>query len=371
MNNKISVRSCKVYDLHEVYDLISDIYKKTGGPDVRGKKVLIKPNILSDNDPERCVSTHPVVVEAMIRFMQSGGATVFVGDSPAAHKKGFIPEKSGISKVCETTGATWVDFMADPVEKKINRRNIRIAGIVDQVDLIISLPKFKNHELMYFTGAIKNTLGLVPGFSKAMQHGLYRDRNGFGEFLVDLSEAITPDYFLMDGIMGMEGPGPGTKGIPVAVGLLLGSTNPLVLDIIASKIAGYNPIVVPTTKTAYFRKRWLQSESEINYDGPEMDRIIKTDFRKIPVSGNSTSGLRFIMGRTKLFRRLERRPVFLHNACTGCKKCVDICPTDAIEPHVTNKKHIVLTDSNCIRCFCCAEVCTDSAVDVRVKMFGV
>ena len=313
MNNKIAVRSCKKYDLHEVYDLIVDIYRKSDGPDVKGKRVLLKPNILSDNDPERCVSTHPVVVEAMIRFMQSKGATVFVGDSPAVHRKGFRAEKSGISEVCETTGATWVDFMADPVERKINKRRIRIAGIVDQVDLIISLPKLKNHELMYFTGAIKNTLGLVPGFSKAKQHGLYRDRNGFGEFLVDLSEAITPDYFLMDGIIGMEGPGPGTKGIPVATGVLLGSTNPLALDIIASRIVGYNPLVIPTTKTAYFRKRWLQSESDIIYDGPEISSIIKSDFRKIPVSGNGSSGLRFILGRSEFIRKLERRPVFLHD----------------------------------------------------------
>ncbi len=135
---------------------------------------------------------------------------------------------------------------------------------------------------MYFTGAIKNTLGLVPGFSKAKQHGLHRDRNGFGEFLVDLNEEIMPDYFLMDGIMGMEGPGPGSKGIPVATGVLLGSTNPLVLDITASRIAGYNPVVVPTTKTAFFRKKWLQSESDIMYDGPELESLIKARFQKDP-----------------------------------------------------------------------------------------
>ena len=75
------------------------------------------------------------------------------------------------------------------------------------------MPKFKNHELVYFTGAIKNTLGLVPGFSKAKQHALHQDRTGFGEFLVDLNEEVTPDYFFMDGITGMEGPGPG-RGFP-------------------------------------------------------------------------------------------------------------------------------------------------------------
>jgi uncharacterized protein (DUF362 family)/NAD-dependent dihydropyrimidine dehydrogenase PreA subunit len=371
MNNKISVRSCKEYDLHEVYSLISDIYKKSDGPDVGGKRVLLKPNILSDNDPSRCVSTHPVIVEAMIRLMQSKGATVLVGDSPAIHRNNFRAEKSGIPKVCNTTGAVWVDFLINPVVKKINSRNVRIAAVADEVDLIISLPKLKNHELMYFTGAIKNTLGLIPGFSKAKQHGVYRDRNSFGEFLVDLCEAVTPDYYLMDGIMGMEGPGPGPKGIPVSTGVLLGSTNPLAVDIIASRIAGYNPIDVPTTRTALIRKIWLGSEDEIIYDGPEINTIIKTDFKKIPVSGNSNSGLRFVLKRSLLLRKLERRPVFNHTSCTGCGKCVNICPSDAIHTHPSVKTHIVLTDSKCIRCFCCAEACTDNAIDIRVKVFGV
>jgi len=370
MNTKISVRKCDEYDIDKISDLISDIYEKTDGPDVKGKRVLLKPNILTDDNPDKCISTHPVVVEAMVRFLQVRGATVFIGDSPAVHASKFKGEKSGIYKVCKDTGAEWIDFMSDPVELTLKKGKIRIAAITKQLDLIISLPKFKNHELVYFTGAIKNTLGLVPGFSKAKQHALHQDRNKFGEFLVDLNEALTPDYFLMDAITGMEGPGPG-HGFPIKIGLLLGSTNPLVVDIIASRIAGYEPLLIPSTRAAIFRKNWLRSEDEIVYDGPDLESIIIPSFLKIPVSATNNIALQFVMKRLPMMKKLERRPVFNHEKCTGCQRCVNICPVEAISPLPSKKNHIILTDSKCIRCFCCSEVCMDDAVEIRRKVFGV
>jgi uncharacterized protein (DUF362 family) len=209
--------------------------------------------------------------------------------------------------------------MVNPVEKSLRKGKIRVAAIVDHVNLIISLPKFKNHELVYFTGAIKNTLGIVPGFNKGKQHALHQDRSKFGEFLVNLNETVTPDYFLMDGIMGMEGPGPG-RGFPVKVGLLFGSTNPLILDIIASRIAGYEPLVIPTSRAAFFRKKWLLSEDDIIYDGPEMSSIIKKGFTKVPISTTNNIALKFVMKRIKFLKKLERRRVFNHENCTGCQK---------------------------------------------------
>ena len=370
MNHRISVRKCEDYNLEEILKLIADIYRSSEGPDPDGKKILLKPNILSDSDPSRCVITHPVFVEAAARFFQTAGATVLIGDSPAIHLQNFSPEKSGIAEICARTGATWVDFKNSPVEKKLRNVRIKIASVVDEVDLIISLPKFKNHELLYFTGAIKNTLGLVPGFSKAKQHALYQNRNKFGEFLVDLNEAVLPHYFLMDGIIAMEGPGP-ANGMAKKAGIILGSSNPLVLDIIASSVAGYDPMVIPTNRTAFFRKEWLSDLNDIKYDGPELESIIINDFTKIPISVNANISLKFLVNRIKPLRKLERRPVFLHDYCTACHKCVKICPVNAIKPHPSDNNHIVLTDSKCIRCFCCSEVCMDNAIEVRRKLFGV
>ena len=369
MNNIVAVRQCEEYDVQDVFSIISNIYEKCDGPAVKDKKVLLKPNILTDSNPDKCICTHPVVVEAMVKYLQLKGATVFVGDSPAVHLRGFKGEKSGIRQVCEKTGAIWVDFMKNPVEKKLKKGKIKIASIVNEVDLIISLPKLKNHELVYFTGAIKNTLGLVPGFSKAKQHAYHQDRNEFCAFLVELNEIITPHFFLMDGIKGMEGQGPG-QGTPVQTGVLIGSSNPVALDIIASSIAGYDPLDIPATAIALAAKRWLESKDEILYDGPELSTLIKSDFKRIPVNKSLNIAVRFMITRIRFFRKIEKRPVFLHEKCIGCGECIKICPVNAIILHPSKTNTVVLTDNKCIRCFCCSEVCQSNAIEIRRKFFG-
>ena len=369
MNNKVAVRKCAEYNYSAVYENISEIYKTCEGPSVKGKKVLVKPNILTDDKPEKCISTHPVVVEAMVRYLQDNGADVYVGDSPAVHLAKFRGEKSGIMGVCKITGAKWVDFSKNASVIIVNKRKLRIASVIKEVDLIISLPKFKNHELMYFTGAVKNTLGLVPGFNKAKQHALHQDRNKFGAFLVDLNESILPHFFLMDAIIGMEGPGPG-NGSPYKAGLLMGSSNPLALDIIASTIAGYDPMVIPTNKTAMERSIWLKSRGEIEYTGDNLKTLILNDFNRIPVTTNTNIAVKFIMRRVSFLRRLERRPVFIHELCIGCSKCIKICPQAAIVMHSKKKNYVVLTDKKCIRCFCCSEVCPEKAIEIKKKIFN-
>jgi uncharacterized protein (DUF362 family)/NAD-dependent dihydropyrimidine dehydrogenase PreA subunit len=369
MNTKVAARRCREYDTQEVQSLISEIYKTCDGPDVANKKVLLKPNILIDCDPSRCVSTHPVVVEAMIRFMQERGAVVFVGDSPSIHIRGFKSVKSGIYQVCQKTGATWVDFLKNPAEATLTKGKIKIASIINEVDLIISLPKFKNHELVYFTGAVKNTLGLVPGFTKAKQHAIHQDRDRFAAFLVDLAESVTQHFYLMDGIMGMEGPGPG-QGIPIRMELLIGSSNPVALDIIATTIAGYDPMIIPTNAIAISRETWLKDPGDIIYDGPDIASVTKKDFRRIPTSGGRKSLRRFIINRLNKIRRIQRRPVFIHENCIGCRECIKMCPRNAIVMHPVKKNWVVLTDKKCIRCFCCSEVCQSNAVEIRRKPFG-
>lgn len=370
MNNKVAVRSCSTYNADLIQEIISEIYIICGGPPVEGKRVLLKPNLLLDDRPEKCISTHPAVLEAMVRFLQNNGATVMIGDSPAVHIRAYRPLKSGVTGVCERTGAEWVDFLRKPATLKLQRGSIRIASALNEADLVISMPKLKNHELVYFTGAIKNTMGFIPGFAKAAQHALYQDRERFSAFLVDLNESVPQHFFLMDGIEGMQGKGP-AQGFPARTNVLIGSTNPLALDIIACTIAGYDPDTIPTNHIALARGRWLGSREDIIYDGPDLNGLIMKDFSRIPLDTFRNIALKFVKIRLLSVRKLQRRPVFLHDKCIGCRDCIKICPKNAISMHPVKDNYVVLTDKKCIRCFCCTEVCPANAIDVRRKLFGV
>jgi ferredoxin len=174
----------------------------------------------------------------------------------------------------------------------------------------------------------------------------------------------------MDGIMVMEGSGPG-QGTPYRTEVLLGSTNPLALDIIAGTIAGYRPKDLPTNRIGLSRGIWLKKEQDINYNGPELKSLIRSDFKRIRVTLDTNISLKFIRNRIQFLRKLERRPVFDHDKCTGCRECIKICPQNAIimEPGMVN--HVTLTDRKCIRCFCCSEVCNHNAVTIRRKLVGI
>ena len=65
-----------------------------------------------------------------------------------------------------------------------------------------------------------------------------------------LNEAIKPDLQIVDGIIAMEGTGP-SLGVPKKIDTILIGTNPYLLDMIASKIAGYEDFrEIPALKEA-------------------------------------------------------------------------------------------------------------------------
>ena len=365
MNNIVCCLFCAEYDVALLLPLLEEAYEKTQGPDVLGKTILLKPNILFDEFPHRAVTTHPVFLEAVIRFLQSRQVgKIYVGDAPAVHTASFAPQKSGIYEVCKKTGAEWVYFGKSSFSYALPSGKVPLTSIIKEVDYFFSLPKLKTHELMGYTGAVKNTFGLIPHIHKAKQHALHRNPRTMASMLLDLNEAFTPDYIFMDAIQSMEGPGPG-NGTPYPLRLLLGSTNPLALDIVASKIIGYHPLELETNIEGLRRKKWLSSVEQIVVHGVTIEEQIRTDYKLTRRSSMGKMSLGIVLRFIPFFRKRERRPFFLTGRCIGCQKCVEICPVRAISALPNNPKEIRLNVKKCIHCFCCHEVCPQNAIEVR------
>ena len=365
MNPIVSCLSCGAYDVDKMLPLFGEAYDVTHGPELEGKTVLLKPNILFDGDPNRAVTTHPVFLEAVIRFLQSRKVgKIYVGDAPALHTASFKPHKSGIFEVCEKMGAEWVYFGKRNVSISLPSGKVPVAAIVQEVDYFFSLPKLKTHELMGYTGAIKNSFGLIPHLHKARQHAFHRSSRKMASFLVDLNEHILPHYIFMDAIVAMEGPGPG-NGRPFPLHLVLCATNPLALDIIATKIIGYNPMDIETNVEGLRRKKWLNSVEDIVVLGKEVEQCIRKEFALIPKVSLLKISFGILLRRIPFLRKLERRPVFYRSRCVGCKACIHICPVQALSVHSQKPNKILINNRKCIHCFCCHEICKSNAIEIK------
>ena len=366
MKTQVSVQRCADYEQTTVDLVVKKACDAAGFPDARGKTVLIKPNILKGAAPEDAVSTHPAILRAAIRYAKSrGAARVQVGESPAFQVGTAAFKKSGLLDAAAEEGAEWVDFLdAVQVENPQGKvvRNFTVARAAKEADILVSLCKLKTHQLMYFTGAMKNLFGCVPGLQKSQFHLRFPERQRFGQMLTDLNLALRSHFSIMDAVVGMEGPGPGS-GDPRHLGLVMASRDPLALDMTACRTIGLDPHLVANLKDALTRGAWIGSEEDIELIGPSRPEVAVHDWKH--VSRQATD--RKIPA---LFRNLAvARPFFSRTKCSACKACVTICPGAALElvpdPQARAKKRVRVDYDKCIRCYCCHEVCADEAIVVK------
>lgn len=365
MKAQVSIRRCGSYDLDELLPAMDGVLEASSFPSVEGKTVLVKPNILSDSLPETCITTHPQFLRAFLRLLKARKAsTILVGDSPNLAPASFSPANCGIAQVCREEGAVWVDFAQDPVTTRIpyTRLALPLAAAALKADLLVSLPKLKTHRFLYFTGGVKNLFGLVPGRRKSACHLAFPTRDSFSDFLAGLLKAARPGFCLMDGILGMEGPGP-SNGRPRAVGLVLGSRDCAALDLAMCQTIGYEASRMPLLRA--LARRGLLPE-KIVYPDLTPEEAAPLGFERIAPAaeaGASRLSLLPFQPRRSVLRRQRREaaPVFDPVLCVRCLRCVRICPAGALAP---GEGRILLDLSRCIRCYCCQEVCPVGAVAV-------
>lgn len=369
---KVSIVKCDSYDyqlverkVFECLDNINEIKDRVK----KDSKVLVKANLLRKNSPNDGITTHPTIIEAIVRYFQKLGCTVLVGDSPGGpfNEKSLqaVYRATGMFEVQERTGCE-LNFDTSYNEIKNHKakmlKNMRIVKAFDEVDYVVSAAKLKTHAMMTYTGAVKNLYGTIPGVTKAEYHFKMNNIDNFANALVDICEYVSPDLSIIDGIEGMEGDGP-SSGDKKFVGLILASKNPYALDTAASKLIGINPLSIPTLKVAKNRKLFSGEIKDIEFVGLNPNEIHIEPF-KLPSSMN----VNFIGGRVPKFienwilNNFRPSPVFDYDICVSCGVCAQNCPPKAID---MSKGRPEVNLKRCIRCFCCHELCPKKAIDIK------
>lgn len=369
MSRSVSIARCPDYDPGPVEAALADVLAPLGGMTafVRpGDRVLVKPNLLASREPEKAVTTHPAVVRAALRAVQDAGGEPVLGDSPGGRNTpanyAALLRRTGLAPVLEECGVEAVFFDEPTAELpspsgQVYKR-FRVAGAVTDADAIVSLSKFKTHQLTLVTGAVKNCFGYIPGVAKAEYHlSTGQDPRRFAGLLLDLYTARPPVLSVMDAVLGMEGNGP-SNGTPREVGLLLAAPHAPDLDYVEALLMGIDPLEVPTIAGAAERGIGPNAATGLDLLGVPVDEARPPGFKRPAAHALTRVPAPILAAVNRLF---AVRPRIDPGRCRRCGACSENCPPGAIEvtDGVPRIRH-----ADCIRCFCCQELCPADAITV-------
>jgi uncharacterized protein (DUF362 family) len=85
----------------------------------QGKRVLVKPNMLGPHEPEKGVTTHPLLVREVVRQLKKQGAEVMVGDNPALGAYGQSGNAAQVSGLAEAAEGCFANLGQNPVKHPV------------------------------------------------------------------------------------------------------------------------------------------------------------------------------------------------------------------------------------------------------------
>ena len=182
---------------------------------VSGKSVMLKPNLLAWRRPDDIACVHPaVIVETVKIFKAAGAKEIAILENPAVQTVPAILQAMGILEELKELGVyceTFKNYCRQETEEKVRFHDLEIASEFKEYDFVCDICKVKTHAMMTLTLCVKNLFGLVNGSARLGWHlAVGRDFEQFADLLLDLYLRVKPDFNVADGVICMEGNGPGS-----------------------------------------------------------------------------------------------------------------------------------------------------------------
>ncbi len=350
-------------------------------PADKNARVVIKPNLNNDLVALTGNCADLRVLTALIEALRRRGytrITVADGSNVGIERRNISSfRRLRIDRLAARSGVHTVDLNRDDGRRIVLHAGAEplVANTVLDADFLISVPKIKTHAEAGLSCAMKNWVGICVGQDKRHMH------QDLGRNIFALSEVVQADLILVDGLVGMEGNGPG-DGSPTRVGLLVMADDPFLNDCVVARLVGMPVVRVPYLQHALTAGVVSQALLDrIDREVPQVATIqlaparsrlavlsespklvwLKKAVRPI-VSQPAVAELAYRANITQDVYGLEddslrvaaRNP----SACGSCRKCEDFCPTGLRVEEIGVKLDL----PDCVQCLYCWWVCPNEAL---------
>jgi len=346
--------------------------------------ILIKPNLNNDLIALTGNCTDLRVLAALVESLQGRGytrITVADGSNVGIDRRGIDTfARLRVDALSERLGFQLVNLNTQ-VGRKVQLdggAEPRIASIVEDCDYLISVPTIKTHVEAGMSCAMKNWVGIVVGQDKRQMH------YDLCSNIQAIHEHVSPDLVIVDGIVGMEGNGPG-DGDPFRFGWLMASNHAALCDVVVARLIDMAIADIPYLVHALERGMLDKSDVDQAHDAfPVLRPIRPAPPRASLAKLSEHKSLKWLK---KAVRPMTDKPAVLEAAyklgvvqdvycpdddevegvrrvesdCGPCTACSDVCPTRLSIADIGVKTEM----PDCIGCMYCWWVCPDDVIQIH------
>ena len=350
-------------------------------PANRDARVVLKPNLNNDLVAltGNCVDLR--VLTGIIECLQRRGfrrITLCDGSNVGIARRGISTfRRLRIEALRAKYGINLVDLNQDAGQEVVLHKHAHptIARTVFDADFLIAIPKVKTHAEAGLSCAMKNWVGIACGQDKRHMH-YDLARNIFA-----INEVVLPDLIIVDGLVGMEGNGPG-DGDPFRFGHLVVSDNAFLNDLVVCRLVDLPfrdvPYLVHAADAGHIDDALAR---EVALVMPVLHSIRRAPPRSRLAELSEARSLEWLK---RAVRPVVARPEVAELAykakiiqdvysleddsyrlvsraggkCGDCRKCEDVCPTGLSVEEIGVKLDL----PDCIQCLYCWWVCPQEAI---------
>ncbi|MFZ5477039.1 MAG: DUF362 domain-containing protein [Myxococcota bacterium] len=350
-------------------------------PAGRDARIVIKPNLNNDLVAltGNCVDLR--VLAGLAEALRRRGyrdLTVCDGSNVGVDRRGIDTfRRLRVAALAEVHGVRVVNLNADTGREVVLHEGAhpRIASTVLDADFLISVPKVKTHAEAGLSCAMKNWVGIARGQDKRHMH------YDLGRNIFALNEVVMPDLIVVDGLVGMEGNGPG-DGEPFRFGRLAISDDAFLNDLVFCRLVDMPWRDVPYLVHAMGAGRLDEAlAADVAAKLPVLRPIKRAPPRSRLAELSEAKSLTWL----KLaVRPLVEKPAVAEAAyklkiiqdvysreddtlrvvgraaekCGTCARCADFCPTGLAVDEIG----VRLEAPACVQCLYCWWVCPKDAI---------